>query len=138
MKKRIVSLVIAVIMLLSCAAVSQAAVVDGGATVQPMYNYTSTTTTNLNISSGVASCRSYIMGYNGTTTKIEITMTLQKKTLLWWSTVETWTTTVNSYYGSFNKSISVGGGTYRVKAVYKVYSGSNSETITDYSSESKV
>ena len=90
---------------------------------------------NLTNSSGNAKCTTTVNGYAGTATKIKITMTLQKKTLFWWSKDTSWTTTVSDYYASLSKTASVGSGTYRVKAECVVYSGSASETITQYSSE---
>ena len=92
---------------------------------------------NLSITNGTASCSATLTGINGTTTKVVIKMTLQKKTLLWWSEAESWTATYNTYYGTLSKTATVKSGTYRVKAVYTVYSGSNSESITDYSDQKK-
>ena len=104
----------------------------------PCFEYTNTTATTLSIStSGTATCSAKLNGYNGTTTKIVIKMTLQKKTLLWWSEVDSWSTTINNWYGSLTKTASVGSGTYRVKVEFTVYSGSNSEEITTYSQEKK-
>lgn len=145
MTKRLVSIMLVIVMLLSFSTFASAEVTpvinredfENSGTVQPLYNYTNQCLTNLTKVNGKASCVADVTGYNGTTTKIEITMTLQKKTLLWWSTAETWTATYNTFYGTLTKSISVDSGTYRVKAVYKVYSGSNSESITSYSSEVK-
>ncbi len=104
--------------------------------VMPCFEYTNTTATSLSISTnGTATCLATLNGYSGTTTKIVIKMTLQKKTLLWWSTEESWSTTINSWYGGLSKTASVGSGTYRVKVEFTVYSGSNSEEITTYSQE---
>ena len=100
---------------------------ESGNTAQPYYNYTSDVNVTLTNSIGNAN--------STTATKIKITMTLQKKTLFWWSKDTSWTTTVSDYYASLSKTASVGSGTYRVKAECVVYSGSASETITQYSSE---
>ena len=108
---------------------------ESGNTAQPYYNYTSDVNVDLTNSSGNAKCTTTVNGYAGTATKIKITMTLQKKTLFWWSKDTSWTTTVSDYYASLSKTASVGSGTYRVKAECVVYSGSASETITQYSSE---
>lgn len=102
---------------------------------QPYYIYTSSVNVTLSNSSGNAKCTTTVNGYVDTATKIKITMTLQKKTLFWWSKDTSWTTTVSDYYASLSKTASVGSGTYRVKAECVVYSGSASETITQYSSE---
>lgn len=104
--------------------------------VMPCFEYASTASASLNISTDkMATCTASISGYAGTTTKIEIKMILQKKTLLWWSTQETWTKTINGSLGSLIKTTSVNSGTYRVKIEFTVYSGSNSEEITTYSPE---
>ena len=88
-------------------------------------------------SSGTATCSADAEGYYGTTTKVHIKMTLQKYTILWWSKVETWEGTFNQAYGALCETAQVGSGTYRVKAEFTVYSGSNSEEITSYSQENK-
>ena len=106
--------------------------------VQPRWSYTDMTYVDFYItSSGEATCLADIEGYDGITTKIYIKMTLQKYTFLWWSKVETWETTINDFYGFLSRTTQVGSGTYRVKAEYTVYSGSNSEQITSYSQEYK-
>ncbi len=103
--------------------------------ILPLYDYTNNFGETLSISNGTATCKASLIGISGTTSKVVIKMTLQKKTLLWWSEVETWSATYDTYYGTLNKSVEVKSGTYRVKAVYTVYSGSANETITDYSSQ---
>ena len=113
-------------------------IVDGsGAELQPLYEFVNRYSETLSISNGTATCKASLTGISGTTTNVKIVMTLQKKTLLWWDDVDSWYTIANTYYASLSKSISVGSGTYRVKAVYTVYSGAKSESITDYSSQKK-
>ena len=102
--------------------------------VQPYYSYTSSIKATLSKLNGKAVCAGSVTGYNGTTTKIKITMTLQKKTLLWWSEVNEWTTTVSGYKATLEKTATVNSGKHRVKVEAIVYSGSKSETITVYSS----
>ncbi len=70
--------------------------------VQPCYEYASKVNATLSKSSGKAKCTGNVFGYSSTT-KIKITMTLQKKTLLWWSEVEEWTTTVSSSQVTLSK-----------------------------------
>ena len=99
--------------------------------IQPYYNYTYKVSASLGNSSGKALCGANVIGYNGTTTKIKITMTLQRKVLLLWSDVEEWTTTVSSYQATLSKTATVNSGkTYRVKVEAVVYCGSNSETVS--------
>ena len=86
-----------------------------GNEIQPYYSYTSSIKATLSDLNGKAVCTGNVTGYNGTTTKIKITMTLQKKTLLWWSEVEEWTTTVSSYKTTLEKTATVDSGKHRVK-----------------------
>ena len=146
MVKKIMSLILSIVLIfcVSIVASAESPVVTPGtleqteSDIMPCFEYTNTTTTTLSIStSGTATCSARLNGYNGTTTKIVIKMTLQKKTLLWWSEVDSWSTTINNWYGSLTKTASVGSGTYRVKVEFTVYSGSNSEEITTYSQEKK-
>lgn len=139
MSKRMYSLVcmvMSVVLLFSMNVWSGAIVSAEETTVQPRLSYTNYVITGLNITtSGVAYCTASAEGYDGITTKIHIEMKLQKYTVLWWSAVETWEGTFNNYYGALSTSKSIGSGRYRVKAVYTVYSGSNSEEITGTSQE---
>ena len=146
MVKKIMSLILSIVLIfcVSIVASAESPVVTPGtleqteSDIMPCFEYTNTTATTLSIStSGTATCSAKLNGYNGTTTKIVIKMTLQKKTLLWWSEVDSWSTTINNWYGSLTKTASVGSGTYRVKVEFTVYSGSNSEEITTYSQEKK-
>lgn len=103
--------------------------------ISPMSLYTQYTYTTLSITSGVAHANATIMGCSDLTTSVSITMHLEKKVLWWWSARETWTQTYTGYSGTLSESVSVSGGTYRLRAVYIAYSGNNSETITGFSSE---
>ncbi len=107
--------------------------------IQPRYSYTVSTAASIYVSNGMIACHGEVEGYPGTATKVTITLYLQKKTLFWWSDEEEWSTSYNRYYGSFTGKVTLPeSGTYRTKAVYTVYSGSSSETITGYSSELKI
>lgn len=142
MSKKIIACILVVILLLANSLIAGAAQVQTDLvekipvkeTVQPMYKYTATTLASLSISNNTAQCFSQIIGYQNVT-KISITMTLEKKTLFWWSDVETWTATYYSPTAQITKSYSVKSGKYRVKVKFVVYAGSNSETITTYSSQ---
>ena len=138
MFKKVLSLVVAIAMLCSLPLVTHAEakmITVDPPIIQPLHNYTQDYDETISITNGIATCKATLTGISGTTTKVVIKMTLQKKTLLWWSEVETWSTTSNTYYGTLTKTAAVKSGTYRVKAVYTVYSGSNSESITDYSAQ---
>ena len=142
MSRKILSIVLAMLLLFTSSIVASAESINtdiienisSEETVQPRYNYTSSTTVNLVISNNKANCTSRLIGYQSTT-KIVITMTLEKKTLFWWNDVETWTGTYNASVAELFKSHSISSGTYRIKTEFVVYSGSKSETITTYSPE---
>lgn len=112
---------------------TQAVSESGENQVQPRYSYTNIVSCSLNNASGKARCVGNIAGYSGTTTKIVMKMTLQKKTLLWWSKVEEWSMTSNSHSAAMSKTVAVESGKYRVKLEGTVYSGSNSEEVSIYS-----
>jgi hypothetical protein len=101
-------------------------------------SYISNTVTSISISGGQATCLGHVTGYNGTTTKVEITLYLERKL----ASSSTWSTyasdpkqTFNSYSGTYQmKKSVVSGYQYRVRAVYVAWAGSKSETLTGYSS----
>lgn len=133
--RSLISLMMSLVLLLSVS-VWGGAVSAQETAVQPRFSYTAYTATGLDITTtGLACCSANVEGYDGITTKIYIKMTLQKYTVLWWSNQETWEGTFNDVVGVLCASKSVNKGTYRVKAVYTVYSGSASEEITSTSLE---
>jgi len=100
-------------------------------------SYIMTTVTNISISGGQANCTGSITGYYGTTTKVEITLYLERKL----AASSTWTTyasdpkqTFNTFCGQYtmNKPV-VSGYQYRVRAEYVAYAGSAYEKLTGYS-----
>ena len=145
MSKKLIALILCVVLLCCLSTVAYAenpvaiepnVLMQSDSGIMPCFEYTNTTATSLSISSsGTATCSTSLNGYTGVTTKIVINMTLQKKTLLWWSEVDSWSKTINDSFGSLTKTASVGSGKYRVKVEFTVYSGSNSEEITTYSQE---
>lgn len=144
MRKRIFAFVTALVMMLSLVSVSFAEAdlperieIEQGSEIMPLYDYTSTYSTSLSISGGSATAKASIIG-KSSVTKITIELTLQKKNLLWWKEVESHIMTYYNTAAGPSLTKAVGSGTYRTKAVYTVYSGSNSETITDYSSQKTV
>ena len=129
MLKKITALGLVLVMAFSVFCLPASADEDG-----TRYLYTYNCSTNLSISSLNATCKSKLDGYYGTTTKIEVTQTLQVKNGAQWRKCEAWSATYYNYYCTFTNSRSVySGNQYRVKSEFKVYSGSNYETITDYS-----
>jgi len=131
MFKRMLSILVVVV--LSVVGMSTVACADE---VSPNWLYTSTATSELSFLGTAATCKSEAKGYIAITTEIVITQTLQKNTSgLSWSTVKTWTETDTGYIGSAtNRAYLLPSGTYRLKTVFKVYSGTQYETITKYSS----
>lgn len=101
--------------------------------IAPLFAYTQSTYTSLAIDSGNAWCYASLTGYEGITSRIDITIYLQKRFLLFWTTDTTWSGTFYDYEAYMYELRTVPGGTYRVKAVYVAYDGSASETITEYS-----
>lgn len=147
MFKRILALVMVMVVMLLTSVTANAesiapiaiddlkAISNSDTGIQPKYAYISKCSTLLNVSNNQASCKVSVNGYSGTTTKIQITMTLQKKSGASWDPQNTWSKTINGYIGSLSGSTYVGYGTYRVKASVVVYSGTKSETIISYSPE---
>ena len=140
MFKKVLSILMVIVLCFSLGLTANAEDFSGSessndSSVQPRYSYTASVSTTLTNSDGNATCGTSVSGYFDLATKIKITMTLQKKTLLWWSEVETWTVTVNDYFASIYKTTAVKSGKYRVKADIVVYNYSASENITKYSTE---
>ena len=128
--KKLLSLILCLILSISCFAFTTNAAVIENETVSPMYNYTSAVTSTLSISSKTATCKSTIVGKTGVTTKIVITQRLQKKNDDSWNNVQTWTKTVNAVNATFtNTKSSLATGTYRTRTIAKVYKGTAYETI---------
>lgn len=132
MKKRIICCLLVLSMLLSVPYAVNAAAAEP---IIPLYDNASSASAILSISGNTATGEGTIKGYSNVT-KIDIALTFQKKSLLWWSDVETWYKYAvgNSSNISANMTLT-GSGTYRVKIVYKVYVGSEYETITCYSAQ---
>lgn len=102
--------------------------------VSPDYLYTSRCSSLLSISGLNATCTSNLIGYYGETTKIVVTQTLQVKDGNQWRTSSSWSHTYYDYSCQFTNSKTVySGNTYRVKSEFKVYAGTNYETVYSYS-----
>lgn len=137
MIKKLCGVMMSLILLLNCNVMCFALATEG-TKIQPYYTNAESVKTSLSISGGNAACIAKLTGVSGKTTKVTITMTLEKKILFWWSEKETWTQTFNSSSGTLSKTYSgADSGTYRVTAEYVAYSSSGSETINDISAEVK-
>lgn len=113
--------------------ISAFAAVPDNSTVEPLYNYSTSASATLTISNGTATCKSIFKGIPGVTTKVKITMILEKKTNGEWNPYKTWTATINDTNGTLTKTTAVSSGTYRVHSVFTAYSGTKSEKLTRYS-----
>ena len=134
--KKFICLVLTVI-LTCCITVSVSASFEDGAItdkVDARYAYTNRIESTLSISSKNATCQSTVQGSSKTVTKIVIKQTLQYKSGTKWLDVASWVKTVNTFSLRFNNTkYNIGSGTYRVKTIADVYSGSKYETVTAYS-----
>lgn len=141
MIKRIVSL--AVILVLSVVCMTSGASAEGinalpgGGTASPNWNYTNSCTTTFYFSGTTAHCHSSLTGYNGKTTKVEITQVLQKKDSSGnWKVVQWWYEIDSGYIGSATHTVSdLSSGTYRLYTAFRVHAGLAFETITICSAE---
>lgn len=134
MFKKLISTFIAVILTVMCFSNSVF-----GADISEYYLYTSNASTALTVSGTTLNCRSAVTGYSGITTKITITQEIQKKSGSTWRSINGRGTTKFTFYAIFEQSYSnMSSGTYRVKTIAKVYSGTNYETIVHYSFEKSI
>ena len=135
--KRILSLLLATVLSLSTS-ISVFAEPEPDLPAEPEitedYQYTSSIISDLAISNHTANCLSTVMGFSGLVTKIEVKQTLQRQIGSSWDYVASWDKTFNSWYAIYNTSkSSLVSGTYRLRTIAKVYSGSNYETIKVFS-----
>lgn len=136
MLKRIITILLTVIAIVSTAIPAYAINI-----ANPCYLYTSSASSTLTISSKTANCESFLNGYRSTTTKIKATQYLEKKNGSNWNTVSggTWSDTQNgSSFSMCNSMSNLESGTYRLKTVFTVYSGTKSETVSKTSKEVKL
>lgn len=134
--KKIICLILFVVfsacMATSVSALNVDRVIDDEIGLQ--YVYTNYVTSRLNISSKTATCTSTVNGIPGKVTRITITQELQKKNGTSWKSILGRGTTVYTSSAYFvQKHTGLSSGTYRVKTIAKVYSGTSYETVTAYS-----
>lgn len=99
--------------------------------IMPRMQYIYDADLDFSVSNGTAYLYAVVNGHSAVATKCEVTIELQKKGLLFWDTVETWTSTENGRRAEVDVSCGVtAGGTYRAVATVTVWSGSDSETQT--------
>jgi len=133
MKKSIIAILLALSVLFSTGISVYA--YDGENTVSPYYLYTYSVKSTLVISGNTAYCESKITG-DGTVTKIYAMQYLEKKNGDRWEIVDSWSDSVNGNSLTMsNSKDNLGSGTYRVRTVGTVYSGSKSEPVVKTSKE---
>ena len=99
--------------------------------VAPCMEYILNANHQFSITDGVAQMYATVSGYIGIATKCQVTIELQEKGLIFWSTVDTWTTTVADRYASLSTTSPVTSGkNYRMIVRVTVWSGSLSESQT--------
>lgn len=106
-------------------------------TISPLMDYISQANASLYIdSNGVATVKSSVYGYQGITTRVEISANLQQYKGSQWVTIKTFTAENDSHRTSLSNTYSVTKGySYRVQATIKAYNSSSVETRTVTSSE---
>lgn len=136
MLKKIISIMLCFVVIMSICTISASA----SELISVNYAYTRSCSSDISVSNKTITAKSSVIGYNGTTTKVVIKQTLQKKTSSGiWTSAGSANSTTNSYRATLSKKYTgLSSGKYRLKSVFTVYAGNNSETITKYSSEKTV
>lgn len=135
MLKKIISILLTLTVVISFGLPVSAAYNNNG--VSPCYLYTGDVSCSLMISNGTATCSSDLTG-SLTVTSITGQQYLEKKNGTKWESVDndSWSDATTSYYlKMYNTKSGLGSGTYRVRAVFTVYCGSNSEVVEKTSKE---
>ena len=102
----------------------------------PRLTYIAGAETDLTIINGTAIVDCWVKGNVLDATKAKVIAELQLKSGSSWMAYGTWTNTQNDYEAYVYQTKSVKAGqTYRVKATYTVWEGSQSETIVVFSDE---
>lgn len=97
--------------------------------VEARYAHTTSVTSTINIYNGTAYCKSTAQG-DSTVTQIDGIQYLEKQNGKNWDVVENWSDSSKSNSLTMNNSKdNVGSGTFRVRTVFTVYSGSSSEVV---------
>ncbi len=97
------------------------------------YTYTNKVSVSMSITGSETKMTAALEG-KPVVTKIKCTLTIQKYNSGSWSAIQSWSKEVNAKVLSLKKTYNVSHGTYRTKAIFKVYKNSSYETVTKYSS----
>lgn len=138
--KKIISCLVALLVCCSVGGISlSAAVIPDGSIVSPCYLYTNRIVTSFGVYEGEASCVTTVYGISDTVSKIEVTQYLEKKNGNAWEEVTHWSDTFESWWCNFTNSYTITeSGTYRLRSVAKVYSGTKYENVDITSKEKTV
>ena len=110
---------------------SNASEPNASETIMPYYNNVSRTSTSFEISSGEAHIITSFSGYPGVTQRVEITTTLYVSVGVDWIEHSNWYDESTRHRGTFNHTIEVESGTYKVFVEYRLYgSGGDADVIT--------
>lgn len=122
-------------LLFSLSLVPEAFAANINGVITPFYDYTNTTKTDLYISpNGLATATGSVTGYQGKTTKINMYLYLQRYDGINWVDTDNWSKSDENYRLTLTSTSYVSKGyTYRIKAYYYVYSGTDYESIIRYS-----
>lgn len=103
---------------------------------QPYWNSLSSITNDLNVKDGEAEISIYVRAVTSID-YISVTSVLQKRSfLIFWSDEYTYNYSFSEYYGTYEKNVTVGSGTWRLKTTVKTYKGGVlQEEITVYSED---
>lgn len=105
--------------------------------ISPKLTYISQAEADLGIDGSVATVNCWVKGDVNNATKAKVIAELQvKNSATNWIPVAIWTDTQESYRAAVYETKTINpNNTYRVKATYTVWEGSQSETITSYTDE---
>lgn len=120
----------------SWANISAASESQEGNIIMPRLTYIEECKNGLTISNGVATVDCWVNGDVLDATKSKVIAELQVKSGNSWIAYGTWVDTQNDYEAYVYETKSVkAGNTYRVKATFTVWEGSQSETVTSFTDE---
>lgn len=137
--KKLISLVLAMVTLMSVYAVGFSAASSHDDIISPQSAYTDNgVKAMISVSSKTATCKAKLT-IIPPGTHAEVTMSLQKWVDGKWTNVQTWTQTFYTKSISFEKSKgSLSSGTYRTHASAKVYNGNVYETVSGNSGSVRI
>ncbi len=133
MKKAVIAIMLSLSVLFSAGI--PVCAYGGGNIASPYYLYTGSAKSNLAVLSSTAYCKSEIKG-DSTVTKISATQYLEKKNGNKWDIIDFWSDSVNgSSLTMSNSKDNLSSGTYHLRTVATVYSGSKYEPVVKTSME---